>query len=130
MRNTHTYADSNGHSDTYPDSDADSNTHANTNSYSHCHCYRYSNGHSDCASALANPDGHAQNDANAQATAAPSPARWALIGILKAGTREKPREFPALSWIGFSRGAPRRPKVAPKRWLFNTSQPNAIPFEA
>jgi hypothetical protein len=85
LRNTNAYANSDSYtdchaySDTYADCDTDSYTHANADSHSY--------GNSDCASAVANPNGHAQTYADAEAAA--DAASAGLIGTLKAGTRER-----------------------------------------
>ena len=86
------YGNSNSHSngDTHTDGDADSNSYGNSHSHSH------GDADSNSASCVANPDGHAQTYADAQAAADGSSAGRPLSGTLKGGNlRETPREFPA-----------------------------------
>ena len=95
---TNANADSYGHG--YSNSNSDSHGHGYSNSHSHSHgdshSHSHSHGDSNSASCVANPDGHAQTYADAQAAADESPAGRPLSGTLKGGNlRETPREFPA-----------------------------------
>jgi hypothetical protein len=81
----HANADANTDSDTYSDGNADSYRDGDTNTDTNADSHSY--GHGDSAAA-AHPDDDAQTYADAQAAADASSA-GALIGTLKAGTRER-----------------------------------------
>ena len=90
---SHSNSHSHSHGDTHTDGNADSYSHGNSNGHSHGHA------DSNSASCVANPNGHAQTDADAQAAADESSTGRALSGTLKAGTRERHlAEFPRLRW--------------------------------
>src|SRR5947207_14575245 len=87
---SHSNSHSHSHGDTHTDGNADSYSHGNSNGHSHGYA------DSNSASCVANPNGHAQTDADAQAAADESSTGRALSGTLKGGnSRETPREFPA-----------------------------------
>ena len=97
---TNANADSYGHgysnSNSYSDGHGYSNSHSHSHSHGDSHSHSHSHGDSNSASCVANPDGHAQTYADAQAAADESSAGRPLSGTLKGGnSRETPREFPA-----------------------------------
>jgi hypothetical protein len=85
---TNSYCDSNGYS----------HTNANRHVYAYCDCDSHGdgNGHSNCdCYPNAYADSDTAGDAYSKAPRNTKAAAVAPIGIIKAGTREETREFPA-----------------------------------
>ena len=94
-RNGH--SDGNGDSDSYRHSDCDGNSDrdGHGNSYGYCNAYGYG-------------DRAAEAVTDAEAAAYTAASSIALVGFLKAGTRDGPREFPACgrsAFLNFARSA-------------------------
>ena len=87
---SYTNCDSNGYANTDSYANGHSNGYANTDSYTNGHCNSYGDGHSyGHFNTYSNSYAGGQTYADTQAAAAASSAGRAIIGTVKAGTREQ-----------------------------------------
>ena len=95
---------SESNADDEPQSNGNRNSHGNSYSHGYCHCYSYSNCHTNayCNSnsyAYTDPAGYAYSKTSPNPEASPV----ALIGTVKAGTRETNSRVPRLKAACFRR---------------------------
>jgi hypothetical protein len=129
-------------SDTYGNSDGDvhANSHSNGNSNGNCNRYSYSYGkcnadryrHSDSATSISNPDGDGYSyrnaavypDAKAASDASAASDALTLIGMIKAGTRERDSRVPRVWRIGLTRAVDAA--FSSRGWHFTDATPGGL----